>query len=245
MHRSATARYPSPVGVRLLALLAAAAPPALGLFAAGLEAYTWIPPVVAVALGLPLLVLRRRAATMIVLGVGMAALAGVLALQARGLFATLQDDDGSGWPTHDLTQAPFPESTHDFVEVRGYFRDEWTLNEYGTPRGQRPDLNAPARAILVPVTGSHDPTILLRGRIVIARVPAGRETTEGLQTIRGKARVPGAAARGVLLDALQVPDPHDTWIRGGLALLCTVIALACLWVAAAPGSQSQGRTRRR
>jgi hypothetical protein len=247
------------VGARLLALLVAAAPPALALFAVGLEAHAWIPPVVAVVLGLPLLALRRRAASMIILGVGMAALAGVLTLQARDLFAALQHDGGSGGPIHDLTQAPFPHSTRDFVQVRGYFRDEWTLDEYGTPQGERPDLNTPARAILVPFIGSQDQTVQFQGRIVIARVPAGKEKAEGLQTIRGKlepvqpellatlvqldASVPEGAARGVLIDTLHVPDPHGSWIRGGLAILCTIIALACLWVAAGP--QSQGRTRRR
>jgi len=259
MHRRAAARYPWAVAVRLLALLVAATPPVLGLFGVGADAYAWIPPAIAVVLALPVLVLRKRAASLIVLGVGMAALAGVLTQQSRDLFHAIQEDGESPWPLFDLTAAPFPDNAPDFVEVRGFFRDEWTLDEYGTPRGERPDLNTPARAILVPFVGSKEQTIELKGRIVIARVPTGTEKEEGLQTIRGKiepvhpdilaalvqldASVPKGAARGVILDTLHVPDPHDPWTRSGLAVLCTIIALGCMWVAGGP--QSQGRTRRR
>jgi len=259
MHRGAAARYPSAVAVRLLALLVAATPPALALLGLGLEAHAWIPPVIAVVLALPVLVLRKRAASLIVLGVGMAALAGVLTQQSRDLFRTIQEDDESAWPLFDLTEAPFPDNAPDFVAVRGFFRDEWTLDEYGTPRGERPDLNEPARAVLVPFVGSKEQTIKLKGRIVIARVPAGKEKAKDLQTIRGKiepvhpeilaalvqldASVPGGDARGVILDTMYVPDPQDPWTRSGLAILCTIIALGCMWVAGGP--QSQGRTRRR
>jgi hypothetical protein len=248
MHRPAAARYPSAVAVRLLALLVAATPPVLGLLGVGAKEHAWIPAVAAVALALPVLVLRKRAASLIVLGVGMAALASVLTLQSRDLFATTQGEDD--WPTHDLTQAPFPDSTSSFVRVRGFFRDEWTLDEYGTPHGERPDLNTPARAVLVPFVGSLDPTLKLEGRIVIARVPSGKQKTEGVLTIRGKLEpahpdilatlvqldptAPADAARGVVLDTLHVPDPQDRWTRSGLAILCTIIALGCMWVAGAP-----------
>jgi len=141
------------------------------------------------------------------------------------------------WPHYDLTQAPMPTNVPEYAAVRGVLRDGWVLGEYAVAEGDIPDQSQPAAAVLIPLTASADPTVPLRGAIVVARVRAATPRTTEPVTLFGRIEpLPEAitltlvdltpeardAATGVLLDTLRVPQAGEAWtavaLLVGLAL---------------------------
>lgn len=184
---------------------------------------------------------RRLVAT---LGLLLAFVSGFLAREAPALMPVA--GVAGSVPTIDLAQDAFPDDAPVYVEVVGFYRDQWKLDEYATPQGGRPDQSRPATAVLVPFVGTPQDTIALDGSIVVARVPSGNEEAEDQQTIRGRVKpldpqllatlVQVAGARsmptGVLIDTFDAPTKGSAWVRLIALLVVTLGGLACLVIAA-------------
>lgn len=168
----------------------------------------------------------------------LAAVATLAGTRARELVdATMRQD---AWPSFDLAKEPMPASPPRWVALSGVLRDGFVLAEYGVPQGGIPDQSRPAEAVLVPMTGSSDPSVALDGAIVVARVKSGPQPS-GTVTLRGRTdRLPpellativdlgGGDARdvpGVLLDTLAVPEPREAVIAIGVLVLLVIAATA-------------------
>ncbi|MEM6993848.1 MAG: hypothetical protein AAF721_25260 [Myxococcota bacterium] len=156
---------------------------------------------------------------------------------------------GAGVPTVDLAAAPFPDPSPAYVEVRGWYRDQWTLDEYATAPGERPDQATTAPAVLVPFVGTTDDVVALRGAIVVARVAGGTRLSPNASTITGRVRpLPDEALgalvaiarpagsegdiRGVIVDTLDAPRGGEAWTRLALVALLALASLGCLGIAA-------------
>jgi hypothetical protein len=159
----------------------------------------------------------------------LAAIATLAGTRARELVdATMRPD---AWPSIDLAREPMPEQPPRWIAVTGVLRDGFVLAEYDTPQGAIPDQSKPADAVLVPMTGSEDPSVRLVGAVVVARV---RDRPRGMVTLRGRTEtlapelldtivdLGGGDARevpGVLLDTLAVPSPREAWMAIGVFVL--------------------------
>ncbi|HWB75586.1 MAG TPA: hypothetical protein VG755_11545 [Nannocystaceae bacterium] len=213
------------------AIAAAAIPAAIAVVLAPVGLLVLVPVAVAV---LCAFVARPHAGRTRVwlFAMALAAVATLAGTRARELVdATMRQD---AWPTFELAKTPMPASPPRWVAVTGVLRDGFVLAEYGVPDGGIPDQSKPAEAVLVPMTGSSDPSVQLEGAIVVARVKSGAQPS-GTVTLRGRTdRLPpellatlvdlgGGDARdvpGVLLDTLAVPAPREAWIAiAVLALL--------------------------
>ena len=196
---------------------------------------------------LPVVVVRRDQWFTAVLGGAMIAVATLVAPPAM-------EDIKSGapetWPLYDLTESGIDEGAQGQVRVMGYLRTEWILDEYAVGEGDRPDLNTPAVARLVPLLGSLDRQIQADNRIVVARVhgtgalktskqefsgtlrPLRPELLESLFATAGPKR---DQLRGLLLDTLEVPAVQRGWRSLIIAVVATLIGLGILWFATGPG----------
>jgi hypothetical protein len=242
--------------MRSIALRAAIAAVVPALFAALLGSsapWSWLVAAIALPLGL---VTRPRAGagwTPWLVGVALAAIAAVSAPRARHLLEVASARD---WPTVDLALAPVPTSPPEYLAVTGVLRTGIVLDEYDVEDGDVPDQSRPATAVLVPVAPSRDPSVPMRGPLVVARVrPSelagfadGEATTlrgraeplqaELLATITDLAGTGDRPSSGVLVDTLHVPSPRDAWtwvaIAGVLALLAAVAHGGALFAARGP-----------
>ncbi len=230
--------------LRALAVLATVAVPAAALVVGG-GLPPWVLPVVAAALVGPILVARRGAFLSILIGAGLAALSANTTVEAAALIEVTADPDS--WPHYDLTEASLGEEARGFVVVEGYYRGEWTLDEYRVESGERPDQNQAAAYELIPLLGSRDAVVVPEGRIVIARVPKKQAHATALTRARGKLeplpegildslvtfdpKLPKDRVSGVMLDTVEVPTRQQAWTQAALALIASLLALALLWLA--------------
>ena len=241
------------VTARVLVFVAAVVPGAVALVVPALGSWPWAMPALAGALGLTLLAMRPKAWGLVLLGLAMAVLAAQLGGKARNVLDVTAGLETEGsWPGYDLTSEPFPASSPEYVEVRGFFRSEWTLDEYAVADGQHPDQNAAPEAVLVPMAGTTGAIQNLEGAVVIARVPPGRASQGGVQRVRGKATPvdPGVVATliqvegadpaelgAVMVDVFAVPTRRDGIVRAALAVVCMLIGAACFWFAVGTGTE--------
>jgi hypothetical protein len=167
----------------------------------------------------------------------LAAIASVATARARELAdATLRFD---AWPEIDLSREPMPANPPRYLAVTGVLRDGFVLAEYEVAPGGIPDQSRPAEAVLVPITGSAEATVVLDGAIVVARVRASERGRAGRVTLRGRTEplapellhtvvdLGAADAReipGVLLDTLEIPEPRAAWTAIAVAVLLIVAA---------------------
>jgi hypothetical protein len=173
-----------------------------------------------------------------IVGVVLAAIAGVSAARGRHLVEVASARE---WPTFDLAADEVPASPPEFVAVTGVLRTGIVLDEYAVERGGLPDQSRPAEAVLVPLAPSEDPSVAMR-RLVVARVRpvelaafADGERT----TLRGRAEplspellativdLAGAGERpttGILVDTLQSPSIRQAWTRVAIAFALALFA---------------------
>ncbi len=250
-------RWPSCYAVcvhpRLLALaaaLTATVPAAVTWIHQTLPARDWILLTIATTLGLPLILSRRRSWLPAVLAILLGWIGGLIAGRVR-MFSELTLGDINAahpWPGYDLRDGAIPNDVTGFIEVRGYFRNEWVLDEYQVANGQQPNQNEIADAVLVPFTSTLDRVLALEGAIVVARVRNHEHKRSGLQTIRGHVEhlplevldtlvtVRGASTNdgppGILLDTLELPSRRDVAVSASLLMLAVGLSLACGLLAA-------------
>jgi hypothetical protein len=226
---------------RILAAVAAALPLLAGIAAPPLVAARWLPgPASAVLVVLAAAVTLRRQLGAVVFAGLLLAVGGYTAAEGRAAWEGVRADSAA--ITVDLTRESFPEEAPRFVRVTGFLRAEWVLDEYQVPEGSHPDQNTAAPAVLVPLAGSRQQTVVQEGPVVVARVARGVQERAGLETIMGRTRpldagilealveVRGApaSATGVLVDTLDRPRTGDAWIRWVVALVCALVGGAVL-----------------
>jgi hypothetical protein len=147
----------------------------------------------------------------------------------------------------DLRSEDAPVGLRGPVVVTGFLRDEWTMAEFAVAEGALPQQDAPAEAVLVPLLGVEEGAVPLRGAVIVARVPPGRERAAGPQTLHGRARAlepeimsafvqaSGVAApaelEGVLVDA-TAEQRAPAWLLGAVVALAMAGALVCFGLAA-------------
>lgn len=180
-------------------------------------------------------------------GVLLTTAAAVLAPSARALLPLTGLVPSA--PPVRLQAEPFPDPPPPYAEVEGWFRAEWTLDEYATPQGQRPNQAERADAVLVPFVATNADVITLRGAVVVARIEAGTVPPSGPTTIFGRVKPlrgelvaalvatvsatgTSTAPRGILIDTLDAPRPAEAWTRVCLVALLALVGTACLWLAA-------------
>src|SRR5690606_6967494 len=88
--------------------------------------WPWLAPAIAAVVAASVLVALRRSAALVVLAGALMAVSGFTAARARLLLDVTRGLEG-GWPEIDLTTDGIPERLPEYVELRGYFRDAWTL----------------------------------------------------------------------------------------------------------------------
>lgn len=232
------------MALRVLAVLACVVLPAAALLVRdGVPPF--ILPALAAGLALPILFARRKSAFAVLIAAGLAALSASTTGEAGHLVGVTNDLDA--WPRHDLTEGPLPDSADGFLVIRGHYRTEWTLDEYRTRGGERPDQNQDAAAVLVPLLGSVDNVVAPEGRIVIARVLDAKNLPRGATEVRGQlqpladgilsslvtfdAALSTDQVEGVLLDTTKVPTRQQAITQAAIAFIASLIALALLWLA--------------
>ncbi len=208
--------------------------------------WPWLAPAIAAVVAASVLVALRRSAALVVLAGALMAVSGFTAARARLLLDVTRGLEG-GWPEIDLTTDGIPERLPEYVELRGYFRDAWTLDEYAVAEGGRPDQSKPPVAVLLPFVGTQEDVVVYDGPIVIARVEPGRRATGGIAVIRGKTstvapelvaslvQIAGAELEdvdAVLIDTFARPTRREAWTNLAFTFVALAIAGACLWVAA-------------
>ena len=212
----------------------------------------WLAPGLSILTATAMAVALRRNAGLWGLSAIFGAAACSMLVDARSVLdaARVFEDHTNTEEIVDLTRAAMPPSPPAYVAVRGYLRDAWVLDEYAVAPDELPDQSRPARAVLVPMVGTTDEVVTLRGAIVVARVPPGQFETTSAVTLRGATsavsepvvrtlvQITGVPAdanvTAVMVDTLAVPDPDRAWIRATVAGLVLLIALGCAWTASGP-----------
>jgi hypothetical protein len=202
-------------------------------------------PVLAGAAVLGLFAMRPKAWGLLLVGGSLSVLAAQLGGQARNVLDVTAGLEDGNWPVVDLTEGPFPSATSEFVAVRGYFRAQWTLDEYAVAEGVHPDQNVAPAAVVVPLTGTKEDKVTLDGAVVVVRMPPARASAGGLQTVRGKlvpvemalvatilqmdSDVDVSKMHAVMVDMFAVPSRTEGVVRAALVVLCMLIAAGCFW----------------
>ncbi len=152
--------------------------------------------------------------------------------------------DIATWPRYDLTEAPLPEEAEGFVRVEGFLRPSMQLREFQVPKGDRPNQNQAAHAVLMPLVGTSKGVIKIDGRAVIARVPERvRKGPERVKLSGALAPPPigvsevliqlgeGSAGevRAVMLDTTRTGHGDQPWVTALIVGLTLLFATAQLW----------------
>jgi hypothetical protein len=242
---------------RVLATLAAIAVPLLLLSDAVVDLLplAWLGPALAGALALPVVWMARHARGQALIGAGLAALAAAATPELPELLAITRAEQNLA--IHDLRDGPLPAGLDGYVAVRGFLHSDWQVDEYRVARGERPDQNEQAEAVLVPLLGTDAATIKVEGstleRVIVARVAPAQLGTRSLQTLRGRlgpvspeivdsllavqidakgqAHATMLRPEAVLLDTLAVPTRGQAITRLCLAITAGVLGFVLLWLA--------------
>lgn len=242
------------VALRALCILAAFGPASLVWTVPAVRTIPWLGPLLVVVAALPVLIARRRAPTLLGLGLGLSILSSHLAAGAAAQMGATSVDEPR---LHDLTLGQIPPGTRGPATVRGYLHADWIVDEYAVADGKRPDQTRRAPVVLVPLLGIREGAIGPDDTIVVARVTRGTESRTArvdltgtleplhpqlLDTVVKAAGGPGGAGlHGVLLDTLDRPDPQKAWISTALVVVCAALGAACLLFACAEGRPRSDR----
>lgn len=251
--------------LRAFATLAAIAVPLLLMIDAvsdPLPALAWLGPSIAAACALPIVLAAKQARGQALIGAGLAALAAAATPELPELLAITRAE--SSLVVHDLREGSLPADQDGYVAVRGFLRSDWQVDEYRVAKGERPDQNEQADAVLVPLLGTGAAVIEVEGeeleRVIVARVSPTQLGVRSLVTLRGRigsvspeivdslfavqvdekgqATATGLRPQAVLLDTLEVPTRGQAITRLALAIASALLSLLLLWLAV-PRSQRQ------
>lgn len=243
--------------LRVFATLAAIAVPLILMIEAVsrlLPEQAWLGPTIAAALALPVVLAAKQARTQALLGAALAALAAGATPELPEMLAITRDEQQL--VIHDLREGPLPAEQRGYVTVRGFLRSDWQVDEYRVERGQRPDQNEQADAVLVPLLGTNAAVIEVEGaelqRVIVARVSPAQLGVRSLVTLRGRlgpvspeivdslfavqvdekglASATGLRPEAVLLDTLEVPTRGQAITRLALALASALLGFGLLWL---------------
>lgn len=249
-------RISARISARIFATLAAIVVPLLLMIDAIANAVpqvAYVGPAIAAACALPVVHAAKLARGQALLGAALAAMAAALSLELPEQLAITRAE--SELHDHDLREGPLPIERDGYVAVRGFLRVDWQVDEYRVAKGQRPDQNEQAQAVLVPLLGTAADVIQIedRARVVVARVSPAQLRSRSLVTLRGRigpvapeivdslfavqidgegrASVSELRPEAVLLDTLDVPTRGQAITRAALALGAGLLALGLLWLA--------------
>lgn len=241
---------------RALALLAALVLPLLLMLAPLARALPepWVGAALAFACALPIAWRFVEQRVQALLGAALAGLAALLAPQLPPVLrATASLDE---LPLHDLREAPLDAAAGEWVSVRGYLRNEWTLDEYRVAKGERPDQNSQAPAVIVPLLGTEAEQVdASTGIVLVARVTPELAARGGLHTLRGHVvevspqivetlfLLPeGVDARGRarMLDTFDLPTPSEAYTQLGLLVAALLLGSGLLVTAVPSGTRVGG-----
>lgn len=247
-------RYGRPVFWRALALLAALVLPLVLMLDALARALPnpWVGAAIVCACALPIAWRFAEHRAQALLGAALAGFAGLLAPEVPPLVRATRGLDAL--PVHDLREGPLVAEPGEWVAVEGFLRNEWTLDEYRVAEGERPDQNAAAAAVIVPLLGTEGEQVEAgEGVVLVARVTPELAERGGLQTLRGKLvevapeivetlfTLPeGASAKGRarMLDSFDLPTTSEAWTQVGL-LAAAMLLGAGLLVTSVPGPKQR------
>jgi hypothetical protein len=227
---------------RALALLAALVIPLVLMLDAVALPSPWIGAALACGCALPIAFRFVEHRSQALLGAALAGFAGLLAPEVPELIRATRDLESM--PVHDLREGPIAAEPGEWVVVRGYLRNEWTLDEYRVAEGERPDQNVAAKAVIVPLLGTEGEQVdASAGIVLVARVGPELAQTGGLQTLRGKlvevapeivealfVLQDGATDldRARMLDTFDVPSKGQAWTKAGLMIAAMLLGLGLL-----------------
>lgn len=224
------------------------------------EGAIWVGPVLVALCGVPVVYVAAHRGQAVV-GVSLAAMAAATSLEVPELLRETGDPEAMA--VHDLRARPLPAAEAQVgrvVQLQGYLRDEWVVDEYRVADGERPDQNRRAEAVLLPLLGTQAETVSAeQGLLVVARVRP--ELLEGpkLQTLRGRlGEVPPEIADSlfavqggdpaqlrrpptVLLDTFELPTRAQALTRAALALGAALLGLILMLTAL--GKAGAGETK--
>jgi hypothetical protein len=210
----------------------------------------WLGPAIAAACALPVVYMAKLARFQALLGAALAAMAAALSVELPSQLAITGDEQSL--MVHDLREGPLPVERDGYVAVRGFLRSDWQVDEYRVAKGERPDQNEQAQAVLVPLLGTNA-EVIENQRVIVARVapaqlghrslvtlrgrigPVSPEIVESLFTVqidgKGRASVSELRPEAVLLDTLEVPTRGQAITRAGLAIGAGLLAWVLLGLA--------------
>lgn len=229
---------------RALALLAAIVIPLVFMLdaLARLIPSPWVGAAIACACALPIALRFAEHRSQALLGAALAGFAAMISPDVPGLFRGSAELESM--PVHDLREGPIVAEPGEWIVVRGYLRNEWTLDEYRVAQGERPDQNEAAKAVLVPLLGTEGEQVDASvGVVLIARVSPELAEQGGLHTLRGKlvevapeiienlfvmqGGSPGQG-RARMLDALDRPSKSQAWTQAGLLIAAALLGAGLL-----------------
>jgi hypothetical protein len=209
----------------------------------------WVGAALAFACGLPLAKRFAEQRSQALLGAALAGFAGLLAPEVPDLFRATRGVEGVA--VHDLREGPLVAETGEWVSVQGYLRNEWTLDEYRVAEGERPDQNAPAKAVIVPLLGTEGEQVdASAGGVLVARVGPELAESGGLQVLRGRlvevapeivetlfTMPEGATGKGRarMLDTFDLPTKSGAWTQIGLMVAAALLGAALLVICVSVG----------
>ena len=202
----------------------------------------WLGAALAGGCALPIVFRFVEHRSQALLGAALAGFAGLISPEVPSMFRATGELDRM--EVHDLREVPIDAEPGEWIVVRGYLRNEWTLDEYRVNRGQRPDQNAPAKAVLVPLLGTQGEQVDAgAGLVLVARVSPELAERGGLQTLRGKLVEVAPAlveslfttqdgtsveGRARMLDTFDLPTKSEAWTQLGLLLAAGLLAAGLL-----------------
>lgn len=203
---------------------------------------SWVWPAVSGVVGLVTGVAVGARITSATLGAIMLTVATHQAPMTAGVFSA--PGDPAAWPMYDLTSAPLPDEAEGYVRLEGFLRPSMQLREFQVAKGERPDQNETAHAVLMPLVGTSEGVIKIEGRAVIARVP--ERTRRGPERVQlSGALVPppvgvsevliqlGEGSTGelsaVMLDTTRSSYDEQPWVAAIIVALTLLFAIGQLW----------------
>jgi hypothetical protein len=215
----------------------------------------WWGPAIAAACALPIVIMATQARAQALLGAALAAMAAALSPELPEQLAITGDEQTL--LVHDLRDGPLPDGHHGYVAVRGFLRSEWQVDEYRVAKGERPDQNQEARAVLVPLLGTNAEVIEVDGdapeRVIVVRIAPSQLGDRKLVTLRGRigpvapeivdslfavqidgkgfTSVSALRPEALLLDTLDVPTRGQVITRTALAIGAGLLAWVLLGLA--------------
>lgn len=219
------------IGALVRPALAGLIPLALALAVSVARPIWWVAlaPITAFVLARPS---RRSGVVAFVVGVVLSATAAYVGPRARTLAALAFGDDA--WPTVDPEHAEVADDAA-YLQVDGWLRTHWVLDEYAVGQGAIPDQSRPPASVLAPIAASFDAEIAYDDVVFAARLPTvvrdrsewvelrGRVEPMKPELMRTLAELAGAPAvrRGFVIDTRRAPTSGEAW-----ATLFVVLGLA-------------------